>query len=729
MINKKIFLGFSALFIAVASCSFTNTKFETSDKDKLLLNLITYVLDQLHYEPKDINDTFSEDVYTGFIEMCDPSKRYFLKSDLEDFEQYRYQIDEEIENRELAFFNTVHERLVIRMEEARGIYQEVLDEPFDYAQQEELDIDYNEQDFVSNRKELRERWRKQMKYFTLGQYDALVRRKLEETYGSNEEGEDASFEFSPEMVAKISAEDLAELEKEARESTRTNTDYFFKVRQEQEREDWFVMYLNTIVSEFDPHSGYFPPEDKEDFDERISGTFEGIGARLQPQPEGPKIVEIISGGPAWKSKKLEVGDEIIKVGQEGEEPVDIMGMQLSDAVKLIKGPKGTVVYLTVRRVNGTIEEIDITRDVVEIEETFAKSAKIEREASRYGIIQLPTFYADFEDFNSNNAAKDVRRELEELKKEGVEGVIIDLRDNGGGSLKAVEDMIGLFIETGPVVQVRSPNNEVRVYEDKDAEIVWDGPVVVLVNELSASASEIFAAAIQDYGRGVVLGTRQTYGKGTVQRFYPLETLIRGNQYGDLGSLKFTTQKFYRIDGGSTQLEGVKSDVVIPGRTSYLYLGEKDQQNPLSWDKIRPANYDLWYDRNALQEVIASSQERVNAHPQVQMIDKSARWLKEQQDQTVVSLSYADYSANQLSIRKQSTEFDSLTKYDSALDFTSPMYENQLFTKDPVLREKRDRWHKDMATDVYIEEAVNVLSDLKSLEFKKGSTERLARVKG
>lgn len=729
MMNKKIFLGVSALFIAVASCSFTNNQFEASDKDKLLLNLITYVLDQLHYEPKDIDDTFSEEVYNGFITYLDPSKRYFLQSDLDEFETYKFQIDDQIKNREIDFFNSVYDRYVIRFDEARGISEKVLSQPFDFTTQETLDINYETKPFVKDRKELRERWRKQLKYFTIGQYDALIRRKVEEQLTAKGGDTTDMFAFSPEMAAGIPTGKRAELEKEARETTRKNIDYFFETRKDLSREDWFVTFLNTIVSEFDPHTSYYPPEDKESFDEYISGTFEGIGARLQPQPEGPKVVEIISGGPAWKSKKLEVGDEILKVAQDGQEPVDIMGMSLSDAVKLIKGPKGTVVHLTIRRVDGTIADISLTRDVVEIEETFAKSAKIGTGQEKYGLIQLPSFYADFDDFNNNNAALDVRNEIRELKKEGVDGLIIDLRDNGGGSLKAVEDMIGFFIETGPVVQVRSPGNDIRVYEDKDRAMEWEGPVVVLVNELSASASEIFAAAIQDYGRGVVIGTEQTYGKGTVQRFYPLESLVRGNQHGDLGDLKFTTQKFYRINGGSTQLEGVKSDVVIPDRTSYLYLGERDQQNPLSWDKIKPAEYTSWMDANTLRAVVDRSRERVAAHPHIRLIDENARWIKEQQDQTVVSLNYESYRSEQLKSWMRSNDFKKLSEYDSALEFTSPGYENELFTQDPVLREKRDRWHKEMAGDVYIEEAIKVLSDLKSLEFGKKNPERLVGVKG
>ena len=701
--KKNFTLAFLVILVAVASCSFTNKSFENDDKDKLLLDLITYVLEKGHYEPKNLNDSFSSNVFDDFIDILDPTKRYFLASDIRDFEKYRFMIDDEIRNTDITFFNNVYQRLKKRMAEAEEIYKDVLDTPFDYAKQETINIDYKDQEFAANKKQLRERWRKQLKYNTLGVYDT----KLSE----NEEG-----------VAE------AELEAEARKTTENTLNEFFDFVNDLERKDWFVQYINTIVDEFDPHTYYFAPEDKERFDIGMSGKFEGIGARLQKRPEGAKVVEIISGGPVWREQSLEVGDEILKVGQDGDEPTDIVGMRLDDAIKLIKGPKGSTVDLTVRRVDGTIEVVSIIRDVVVLEESYAKSATVKDEGNKYGLINLPKFYVDFEDYTERNAATDVAKEVERLKEEGVEGIILDLRDNGGGSLKTVVDMAGLFIKAGPIVQVRSSGQRKEVHEDKDERIQWDGPLVILVNELSASASEILAAAMQDYKRAVVIGSKQTFGKGTVQNVIPLDNIVRSNEHGNLGAIKLTTQKFYRINGGSTQLEGVKSDIVVPDRYSYIDLGERDQENPLEWDRISAADYEAWDGYIDFETTIANSKKRMANNPYIELIEENAKWLKEQQDETTVSLNYEAYKQREEQAKKKSEQFKSLRDYDSELTFESLKYETELFTQDSVLREKRNRWHKSLAKDIYVDEAINVLQDLKLNNIK--STERkLASVKG
>ncbi len=707
--KRNLILGFLVILIAVASCSFTNKSFENDDKDKLLLDLITYILERGHYEPKEINDDFSVSVFEDFIDVIDPTKRYFLEEDILEFEKYKFQIDDQIRNTDISFFNIVYARFMKRMENAKSVYAEVLSDPFDYSIEESINIDYKDQTFAATRNELKERWRKQLKYATIGTYDSKFKEQ------EQKKKDDSDYE----SIA------VSQMESEARESTKKTLDEYFDFVDDLKREDWFVYYINTIVDEFDPHTYYFAPEDKDKFDISMSGKFEGIGARLQKKPEGAKIVEIISGGPVWRNQQLEVGDEILKVGQEGELPVNIVGMRLDDAIKLIKGPKGTVVDLTVRKVDGSIEEISITRDVVELEESYAKSATVIKENQKYGIINLPKFYVDFNDYAERNAATDVAKEVELLKQEGAEGLVIDLRDNGGGSLKTVVEMAGLFIKDGPVVQVRSSGKEKDVYEDKDERIQWDGPLVILVNELSASASEILAAAMQDYKRAVVIGSKQTFGKGTVQNVIPLENIVRSNEHGDLGAIKLTTQKFYRINGGSTQLEGVKSDVVVPDRYSYIDLGERDQRNPLSWDKISPADYEPWDGYIDYESTIANSTKRMAANPQIALIEENAKWLKEQQDENVVSLNFEIYKKEEKKDKEKSTYFKTISDYDSHLTFESLKYEEELFTKDPVLREKRDRWHNNLAKDVYVEEAINVLQDLKINNIKNG---KLASVK-
>ncbi|NNK17647.1 MAG: carboxy terminal-processing peptidase [Maribacter sp.] len=711
--KRNLAYALIAMLVAVASCSFTNKSFENDDKDKLLLDLITYVLERGHYEPKDINDDFSVSVFEDFIDILDPTKRYFLEDDIMEFEKYKFQLDDQIKNTEISFFNLVYDRLMTRMQDAKVIYKQVLADPFDYTVEENISIDYENELFAASRSELQERWRKQLKYATLGTYDSKLSRSKK---GSDSADTDiADNTLTPE-----------EAEKEARESTQNTLDEFFDFVDDLERKDWFVQYINTIVGEFDPHTFYFAPEEKEKFDTNMSGKFEGIGARLQKKPEGAKIVEIISGGPVWRDKRLEVGDEIIRVGQDGKDPIDIVGMRLDDAIKLIKGPEGTVVDLTVRKVDGAIDVISLTRDVVELEESYAKSANIIKDNQRFGLINLPKFYVDFNDYSERNAATDVAKEVERLKEEGAEGLILDLRDNGGGSLKTVVEMAGLFIKDGPIVQVRSNGKGKDVYDDKDERIQWDGPLVILVNELSASASEILAAAMQDYKRGIVIGSKQTFGKGTVQNVIPLDNIVRSNEHGDLGAIKLTTQKFYRINGGSTQLEGVKSDVVVPDKYSYIDLGERDQSTPLKWDKITPANYKSWDGYIDYEQTVANSNRRMAKNPQIKLIEENAKWIKSEQDENLISLNYDIYKAEEKKDKAKSDYFKSLSEYDSKLTFESLQYEEELFTKDSVLREKRDRWHKDLAKDVYVEEAVNVLQDLKINNLKHA---KLASVKG
>ena len=722
--KKNFILALLVILVAVASCSFTNKSFDNDDKDKFLLELISYVLERGHYEPKEVNDSFSSNVFDDFIEVIDPTKRYFLKSDIREFEKYRFMIDDEIRNTDITFFNAVYQRLMVRMDEAKEIYKKVLATPFDYTVDESIEIDYAEQDFADNKKELKERWRKQLKYNTLNVFDNKVDNIISDANPEESTDADAVLAFNdiPSSVDKVTTEE------EAREITKNTLDEFFDFVGDLERKDWFVQYLNTIVEEFDPHTFYFAPEEKEKFDIGMSGKFEGIGARLQKKPEGAKIVEIISGGPVWRNQSLEVGDQILKVGQEGEEPINIVGMRLEDAIKLIKGPEGTVVDLTVRKVDGTIETVSITRDVVELEESYAKSATIDAGDIKYGLIDLPKFYVDFEDYTNRNAASDVAKELERLKEAGAEGIVLDLRDNGGGSLKTVVEMAGLFIKDGPIVQVRSSGQRKEVHEDKDERIQWDGPLVILVNELSASASEILAAAMQDYKRAVIIGSKQTFGKGTVQNVIPLDNIVRGNEHGDLGAIKLTTQKFYRINGGSTQLEGVKSDIVVPDRYSYIDLGERDQQNPLGWDKITPADYKAWDGYIDFDDAVKKSKERMAINEQIRLIEENAKWLKEQQDENLISLKYDAYVSKEQEAKKRSEKFKSLRDYDSKLSFSSLQYEKELFTQDSVLREKRDRWHKDLARDIYVEEAVNVLKDLHKNNINKKENE-LASVKG
>lgn len=702
--NWKILL--LGVFVAVASCSFTTKEFSDPSKDRLLIDLISYVLEKGHYDPKELDDTFSIHVWENFIESLDPLKRYFLAQDIEDFRAYSLLIDDQIRQKDLTFFDVVYETYLQRSQATKTYYKEILAKPFDYTIEESINTDYDNLEYANTDQELKEHWRKQLKYTALSNFYDLIEEQKE------------ARSMNPDSIPSNEIRDLinmsaADLESKARETTLSTLDDNYDFTDDLERKDYFALYLNAIVSEFDPHTNYFAPPDRDRFDLRMSGKLEGIGARLQKKNDYITIVEVISGGPVWRGEHLEVGDALIKVRQEDEdEAVSLVGMRVDDAVKLIKGPKGTKVILTVKRVDGTIDEEIIERDVVELAETYAKSTIIEQEGKRYGLINLPAFYFDMTDYGERNAATDVREEIEKLKNEQIDGLVMDLRNNGGGSLRTAVDIAGLFIKNGPIVQVASNGARKEVLKDRDSDIAWDGPLVLMINELSASASEILAAAMQDYKRGIILGSAQSYGKGTVQNMIDLNQWLRNNDLGDMGALKMTTQKFYRVNGGSTQLEGVKSDVIMPDRYSYIEIGERDYDNPLPHDKITAAEYEVWPGYIDYQGTIERSKERLASNPQVNLIEENAQWIKINQNDQELSLSLDKYIAEMQRREQENDRFEAIKDYDNELNYASLKDDLRLMDQDTTLREQHRRWHKSLAKDVYVEEAVHILADLK-----------------
>ena len=687
----------SAVVSLVIYFEVSNTKFSSDEpnKDKLLVDLVSYVLDKLHYDPKIINDDFSINVYEDFIEAVDSQKRFLLKSDIELFSQYKLLIDDQIKSSDITFFNIVYETLKSRMDEVESFYQEVLFTPFNFSIDEEINLDYENQEYVDGIEELKKLWRKRLKLSALDGFASKKEINVEDDETKTD----------------------SEIEIESRKSINDNLRDFFQFNSELERKDWFSIYLNSIVTQYDPHTTYLAPEAKEVFDQNISGKFQGIGARLFKRNQQVEISEIIIGGPVWRDNLLNVGDIIIAVAQsKEEEPQEISLMKLSDATDLIKGEKGTNVYLTVKRVDGGIEQVEITRDIVELEETYAKSSIINDDTNSYGLINLPRFYVDFDDYGERNAASDIKKEIISLKNKGVDGLILDLRNNGGGSLKTVVDITGFFIEKGPVVQVKSIGGRKEILRDNDSSILWDGPLVIMVNEFSASASEILAAALQDYNRAVILGSKQTYGKGTVQNIIDLNNVISGNTYGDLGSLKITTDMFYRVNGGSTQLEGVKSDLIFPNRYSYVDIGEKDLDNPLNWNKIDPARYDNSSKIFNYSQAIEKSKKRISDNEYFSIIDQHAKLVKSNQDDKMISLDYKSYKEDQENFKLQSDKLKIIDEFISPYVFDwNESNQNTDSSYNDDMKEKRDRWIKTLEKDIYVNEAMNLLKDLSSIE--------------
>jgi carboxyl-terminal processing protease len=712
MKNKLAILCFG-LLLAVSSCSFTTKKFDTeNDKDKVLIELITYVIEQGHYDMRRIDDDFSEHIYDDFIESLDPMKRHFTEKDLKEFKEFKTQIDDQIKEKDITFFNVVYDRYLQSLKTTEEFYKPLLEKGFDFDEDEIVNTDYESLDYAKNIKDLKDRWRLQLKFSVLSNYYSAL-----ETQNALAKESDTA-EVKP----------LDKLKTEALEQTRESIERYFTNSNELRREDWFNLYINTVVEQFDPHTNYLAPRDKERFDISMSGKLEGIGARLQKLRDNVKIVEIISGGPAWRGKELEVGDLIVKVKQEDEDKaVSITGMRLDDAVDLIKGPKGTTVTLTVKKVDGTFQDISIERDVVEIEETYAKSTIIEKDDMQFGFINLPKFYFNMQDYKERNAASDIKKEIEILKRSDIQGLVIDLRNNGGGSLSTVVEMAGLFIDEGPVVQVKNKDGEVEVLSDEKGGTVWEGPLVILVNELSASASEILAAAMQDYERAVIIGSRQTYGKGTVQNVANLNRWMRNSDLGDMGALKLTTQKFYRISGGSTQLKGVESDVVVPDRYSFIDIGERDYENPLPFDKIRKADYKTWDGYDDLDNIVKASQRRMDTNQQISLIEEQAKWIKMQRDKNDFPLNYEAYKTLMETTNKEAEKFDTISDYKNSLAFKSVPEEIKAFETDEALKDKRENWHKNLQKDIYVEEAISVLEDLrkhtKNFNIAEASTQK------
>jgi len=661
----------------------------------ILMETLRIILERGHYQPKLIDDAFSEAIFKKFIENLDPYKRYFLASDIARFKKYYHDIDNQILRGKFNFYNDVSTTFLTRLKESENLYEGILAKKFNYNKKESINLDEKTSEYPIHKKDQLNIWRKHLKFSTI--------RKLNDYLKEEEDKVKDDKTYKPKK--------FDELEKKAREKTLENIKDLFYYENQTPENERFSIFLNAITAHFDPHTSYFAPDMKKRFESSMAGSIEGIGARLSDQRGYTKIVELIPGGPAYKQGDLEVGDYIVKVAQgEKKEATDIVGMRLSDAIELIKGKKGTTVVLTVKKVDNTYKKIAIVRDVVEFEDTFVKSSIAIKNGKKYGIIHLPKFYIDFSKKQKRDSGNDMRKEVELLKLEGVEGLAVDLRNNGGGSLKTAIDIAGLFIEKGPVVQVKYKGNKPKIRNDEDRNIVWGGPLVIMVNELSASASEILAAAMQDYKRAIIIGSKQTYGKGTVQNVIPLNQYL--NYSEDLGALKLTIQKFYRINGGSTQLKGVSSDIVMPDRYSYLDIAESKLEDPLNWDQIQKANYKDHNFYTNFSQVVTDIQNSVNNNSQFNEINDYAKWLKNNQENLTYSLNLKSYQTDQEKLNDEAKKYKDILKYESLYKFTFSDYENQLIKTDTILKDKRTAWHKQLHKDIYVNQALEALSKLR-----------------
>ncbi|HVM88143.1 MAG TPA: carboxy terminal-processing peptidase [Puia sp.] len=694
------------VFVAFRSLGFGGDP--TSKHEKILHN-IGEMLEEIHYSPKNIDNKFSEEVFNKYLADVDMEKDILLQSDVDALSKYRHTIDDEILGKEgLEFVPAVTGVFRKRMLEAEQIYKEILSKPFDFSADEEANFDFEKVNFPKNENEKKEAWRKRLKYLTLERYSDLL-----DVREANKNSKD--------FIVKTDAE----LEKEARTKAQKTMDYYFdrlkyKLNDEDDR---FNIFVQDIVQSMDPHTDYLPPVDKRYFDEQMSGHFFGIGASLTRDEDGNiKIATLVSGSPASKSGQINIGDVIIKVAQSSQEPVDLRGFFVEDAVKLIRGTKGTEVKLTLKKTDGSVKVVSLIRDeIVQDELTFAKSAIINTEKGKIGYIYLPEFYADFDNPKGNRCSIDVAHEVMKLKDQKVDGIVIDLRNNGGGSLYDVVQMVGLFVPQGPVVQVKGRDDKPQVLTDHDKSVLYDGPLEVMVNEYSASASEIFAAAIQDYKRGIIIGSSSTYGKGTVQRNIGLDRNVGFmDPNGELGSVKLTLQKFYRINGGSTQLRGVSSDIVLPDLLEYSKVREKDNPDALPWDEIQKAEYTPWKYAYDLSSIRKESDDRIKNNSSFSLIRADAEWLDKQNDKKY-PLNIEKYRQEQKQIKATVKQIETLSKLPKPMSVQGLPQDADRYAGDKEKQTRYEQWLKGLGTDIYLNEAVNVGNDMimqKNLVYNK-----------
>ena len=705
MMSKKFIpvilaLTAASLFIAFRSEGKNDNEDNPKSKYTKVLRNAGMLLEEGHYSPRKIDDDFSKIVLKKFTEDLDNEKSVFLKTDIASFKKYEDKIDDEIHGSELQSFFAINDVYTKRRDESFVIINEVLAKPFDFSKDETVQLDRDKLDFPKNEEERKDIWRKSLKYITLSKFV-----ELQEDREKNKGKKD--------FVVKADST----LEREARDQVRKRMERSMTTKKTHETTDEnFSTFVNAITKNMDPHSDYFPPVDKRSFDESMSGSFYGIGAQLKEDDGKIKIASLIEGMPAIRSNEVKVDDEIIKIGEGKAEPVDVTGYSVTDAVKLIRGAeKGSEVRLTIKKADGTIKVVSLLRDKINLEDTFAKSAVINGD-HKIGYIYLPEFYQDFQNPNGPRCSNDVAKEVEKLKAENVEGIIIDLRGNGGGSLSEVVKMAGLFIEEGPVCQVKS-RDEAKpvVLRDRDKNILYTGPLTVMVDETSASASEIFAAAIQDYKRGIIIGSTSTYGKGTVQRNISLSPesenpLFANRKTEDLGTIKLTLQKFYRINGGATQLKGVIPDLILPDRLEQFKFREKDDNAALPWDEISKADYQPWVSSINNDVVVNTINEQVIKGSVFSKIKANVEWLESNSNKEA-SLNIVKYKKEQEELKGVYKQMEELNKSSKELNVKNTVTDavNIAAAKDKV--EKNKQWLKRLSGDIYIDETVKTMNNM------------------
>ena len=699
----------------------------SQERRKLVIETVMKTIENGHYSPRPVDDTFSTRVYHRMMSAFDGEKLYFTQQDVNKLKTFEFSIDDQIKVGSTEFFDSFDAIFMRRVDATENFYKEILKTPFTFNSDEVLNLTPEKNEYAADDKALSNKWRMYLKYRVLAKYIDL--KADQEKKKDNKDSVKAKGELESQAKPKTDAE----LEAQAREDILKSNQRYFKRLHKTKDDDLFTFYVNALTEAEDPHTAYFPPVQKSAFDEQMSGSFVGIGARLnQPDNDKTTVASIITGSPSWKEGELKAGDEIQKVAQGDKEPVDISGFEIEEVVKLIRGPKGTEVRLTVKNADGAIKVIPIIRGVVEIEDVFAKSAIIQSKNGPIGFISLPEFYADFNHTSGRSCATDVAEEVKKLKAAGVTGIILDLRYNGGGSLGDVVEMGSIFLGKGPVVQVKSGHASPTILRSRTYDTaLYSGPLAVMVNQSSASASEILAAVLQDYRRAVIVGAT-TYGKGTVQKMVTLDDMVDpltrlnmlndtvGGQGGSIGALKLTMEKFYRVNGGSTQLKGVTPDIDMPDQFDGYddeELGERHNKSALAWDEIPAAGYKQTNSIGNIRELSSMSESRINANPTFKLISENAKIIKKKRDDNKVSLNEKEYKKEQEEINATSKKLEELQKNAVTLEMVNAPADLQRINSDTAYVAKNKDWLKMLSKDIYIAETVNIINDMKKSTIK------------
>lgn len=687
--SKKTFIVLSILILS----SFVVVKY-VFDKNDKIFELLFSSINQGHYSPVKIDDAFSEKAFDAYLNDIDYNKKFLLQSDVDELSKYKRQIDDQLLNQKHDFYTLANDIILKRIKERSGWSNEILSKPLDYTLDEKYETDAKKIGYAKNDKELKKEWEKMLKSQVLFRLDEMLV-KQEKAKEKN----DTAFKFQPYDTLEATAR---------RQTLKANGVWFKRLNKITPRER-FAQFANAITGVYDPHTEYFAPLEKKKFDQMMSGQIEGIGARLQQKDGSLTVSEIIVGSPSYKQGELKAGDEIVKVAQGAAEPVDITTMEIDEAIDLIKGKKGTEVRLSVKKADGTTKIIPIIRDVIEMEDVFAKSAVLDNK-NKIGYIYLNSFYTPFTRTGTHHASLDVRKEIEKLKSQNIKGLVIDIRNNGGGSLQEVVEMAGLFFPRGPVVQVKGKTSQ-SVLEDKNPDVVWDGPLAIMINHSSASASEILAAAIQDYKRGVIVGT-PSFGKGTVQSFVDLDAYLQPpfDTIKPIGQVKITGQKYYRINGGATQIKGVTPDVLLPDPYEFIDLGEKELENPMPWDEIGKAEYKEFNTIN-YGSIVKKSKARVDKSAQFSLVSQQASEVKKRKDETSYNLNIDKFRAEQKQQREQSKKYEDLKKEIKGFNAMLMEDDKKRMSNDTTRLGRESRWVNSLSKDPYIYEATNIVNDL------------------